>query len=105
MLPIYTITTIPQDFPLKDSRCLGWLESCHAAFDEVRTNSVDMNEDGHYRYVVIEQVTEGIYTFPREEHWFEWSEDKANDGVTSPGYIILEKKPNRFNNVVCFSMG
>jgi len=103
MLPIYTITTIPRDYPFRDSRCLGFRGSCHDAFQEVRNNSGDMNEDGHYHYVVIEEVKEGIYTFPREEYWFEWSRGK--DGIISPGYIILEKKPNRFNNVVCFSMG
>ncbi len=105
MLPIYTITTIPQDFPSRDSRCLGWLESCADAFDEVRNNSGDMSEDHHYRYVVIEEVTPGIYSFPRKEFWFEWSENRNNKNTSHPGYVILEKKPNRFNNVVCFSMG
>jgi len=103
MLPIYTITTIPREFPHKDSRCIGWLESCHAAFQEVRNNSGDIYEEGYYHYAVIEEVTPGIYTFPRKEFWFEWSRGK--DGIISPGYVILEKKPNRFNNVVCFSMG
>lgn len=104
MLPItikiYTITTIPHDFPFRDSRCLGWFNSCADAFAEVRNNSGDMNEDGHYRYVVIEEVESGIYSFPRKEFWFEWI-----SGTASTGYSILDKKPNRFNNVVCFSMG
>jgi len=98
MIVIYTITTIPTAFPYKDSRCIGWFESCADAFAEVRHNSGDMYEEGHYRYAVIEGVHPGIYSFPREEFWFEWSGDV-------PGYIILDKKPNRFNNVVCFSMG
>jgi hypothetical protein len=105
MLPIYTITTIPYDYPFKDSRCVGFLGSCHDAFQQVRNNAGDIYEDGHYRYVVIEEVKEGIYTFPREEHWFEWIKNRDDGDVFSPGYIILDKKPNRFNNVVCFSMG
>jgi hypothetical protein len=105
MLPIYTITTIPHDFPFKDSRCVGWLESCADAFAEVRNNAGDIYEEGHYRYVVIEQVNPGIYTFPREEFWFEWREKRVDGRVISPGYTILEEKPNRFKQVVCFSMG
>jgi hypothetical protein len=105
MMPIYTITTIPTAFPYKDSRCIGWFESCADAFNEVRNNSGDMYEEGHYRYAVIEEVNSGIYSFPRKEFWFEWSENRVSKSIPVPGYIILDKKPNRFNNVVCFSMG
>jgi hypothetical protein len=105
MLPIYTITTVPATFPHKPSRCIGWLESCADAFAEVRYNAGDMYEEGHYRYVVIEQVEQGIYTFPREEFWFEWDENRINEKSSSPGYIILEEKPNRFKQTVGWSMG
>ena len=104
MAAIYTITTIPHDFPYKDSRCIGWFESCDEAIQEVRNNSGDMNEDGHYRFVVVEKVQPGIYTFPREEHWFEWGKFLKISTPTT-GYTLLEKKPNRFNQIVCFSMG
>ena len=105
MISIYTITTIPETFPYKDSRCVGWFESCVDAFKEVRYNSGDIYEEGHYRYVIIEQVDPGIYTFPRKEFWFEWIKNREDGGVFSPGYARLDTKPNRFHNIACFSMG
>ena len=105
MIPIYTITTIPATFPHKDSRCVGWFEHCDDAFNEIRHNAGDIYEEGHYRYAVIEEVQPGIYTFPRKEFWFEWYEGRPDSGFPSSGYIILENKPNRFKQTVCWSMG
>ncbi|MHA1169738.1 MAG: hypothetical protein ACTSRU_18060 [Candidatus Hodarchaeales archaeon] len=105
MLDIYTVTTIPFDYPSRPTRCLGWFNSCEDAFNEVRNNSGDMFEDGHYRYAVVEEVAQGIYTFPRKEFWFEWNEGRVRVSTPSPGYVRIEKKPKRFNQTVCFSMG
>lgn len=105
MIPIYTLTTIPATFPHKSSRCVGWFESCVDAFTEVRHNSGDIYEEGHYRYAVIEEVSPGIYTFPRQEFWFEWNEGRIDKEFPSSGYIILENKPNRFKQTACWSMG
>ena len=103
-MKIYTVTTIPATFPQRPTRCIGWFSERSLAIEAIKNNYGDMNEDGHYRYALVEEVEDGIYTFPREEVWFEWKEIV---GVNQPrsNYMLLDKKPNRFNQVVCFSMG
>ena len=105
-MKIYTVTTIPADFPEKDVRCLGWYEKVEEAIDAIEHNSGDMNEDGHYKYAFIEIVESGIYTFPREEIWFKWIEVVGvNTTLPIKKYVKLDEKPNRFKQTVCFSMG
>ena len=103
-MKIYTVTTIPATFPQRPTRCIGWFPDRDLAVEAIRDNYGDMNEDGHYRYALVEEVEEGIYTFPREEIWFKWEEIV---GINRPEskYFLIDKKPNRFNQVVCFSMG
>ena len=103
-MKIYTVTTIPHDYPYKGCRCIGWFPERSLAVTAIKNNFGDMNEEGHYLYALVEEVKDGIYTFPREENWFEWKQEIGVGRPTSR-YMPLDKKPNRFSQVVCFSMG
>lgn len=103
---IYTVTTVPATFPHKDVRCIGWFPEKSLAVEAIKNNYGDMNEDGHYRYALVEKVDSGIYTFPREETWFEWKKVAGLGAHNAESrYMQLSKKPNRFNQIACFSMG
>jgi len=94
---IYTITTMRRSLDM-GSRCVGFYFEKHHAIDVVVNNYYDIYEEGYYPYCVIEGVREGIYSFPREETWFEWDRDKSC-------YVKIPNKPEKLNKVCCFSFG
>ena len=58
-------------------------------------NDLDINEDDHYPFAVIEKVGPGLYNFDREEIWFQWTDGE---------YQEIEK-PAKIKNIIAFSMG
>jgi len=93
---IYTITTI-RSFLAGGSRAVGYAHSMEDANAWVVDNAMDINECGYYPYAVIEEVFEGIYSFPRKEHWYEYNKD-------SDTYMPCEK-PDRYKSTVCWGLG
>ena len=93
---IFTITTIRHAL-LTDHRPVGWYTTLERADIEVRHNSCDINECGYYPFAVIEAIPEGIYSYPREEHWYKWNREKDQ-------YEPCEK-PDRYKMVQGWSLG
>jgi len=93
---IYTITTIRHAL-MAGSRAVGYYYDFEKADRAIRENCMDINECGYYPFAVIEPLQEGIYSFPREEHWYQWNKKKEQ-------YEPCEK-PERFKKIVCWSLG
>lgn len=93
---IYTITTV-RGFLAGGSRAVGYFEDFQTAEEAILDNEFDINEMGYYPYAVIEEVTPGIYSFPRKEYWYKWDNDNE-------GYNTCEK-PERFNSTCLWSLG
>jgi|GEM_PF-2908754 len=93
---IYTVTTI-RYFAEAGRRAVGFFHEFDVAVDALVENYCDINEDNYYPYAVIEGVRPGFYMVPREEFWYKWDEDKQE-------YISCEK-PDRFKNIVAWSLG
>lgn len=94
---IFTITTLKDDLPSR-ARCVGFYFSHKDAEEVIINNACDIFEEGYYPYCVIEELREGIYFFPRNETWYEWNLD-------SNGYVKINEKPKRFNQIACFGIG
>lgn len=104
---IYTVTTVPFNFPHKDKTTVGFFETFQDAHDHVVGNSCDIAEEGYYRYAVIEEYESGIYMVPQLERWYEWSEDRKHSKenfLISPGYVQRLERPRKFRNVCCWGM-
>ena len=93
---IYTITTI-RSFLAGGCRAVGYAHTMADANNWVVENACDINECGYYPYAVIEEVEEGIYSFPRIEHWYEYNKDNGT-------YMPCEK-PDRYKSTVCWGLG
>ena len=93
---IYTITTI-RSFLAGGCRGVGYAHTMEDANNWVVQNAFDINECGYYPYAVIEEVEEGIYSFPRIEHWYEYNKE-------SDTYMPCEK-PERYRSTVCWGLG
>lgn len=93
---IFTITTIRHAL-LAGSRSVGYYNTFEQADQEVRNNSLDINECGYYPFAVIEPLEQGIYQYPREEFWYKWNREKDQ-------YEPCEK-PDRFKQVCGWSLG
>ena len=89
---IFTVTTIREDH---DNRCVGWYPNLQQAMRVVLDNAGDIYEEGSYPYCVIESVPSGLYSFPREETWFEWT----------GGCYVQIPKPEIFKQIACFGIG
>lgn len=94
---IYTVTTLRSVLMDSRSRCVGYYHDFKDAEEIVLDNVMDINEMGYYLYAVIEEVSPGIYTFPRPEYWYKWDVSKAK-------YVDCSK-PEKFMRTVGWSMG
>lgn len=94
---IYTITTIKRlDVYNLGRRTVGYYKEFSVAEKAVKENWLDIYEDGHYPYCVIEAVEQGIYVgCGYGEHWYKWKDD---------GYKPMDK-PKEFKHTIAFSMG
>jgi len=89
----YTITTIePGKNRIKHSRCVGFTTDKMRAVDIVSHNYGNINEEGYYKYAVVERIEPGLYPSVLEAIWFQWNKDKKRyDGCTVPkglGHIV-----------------
>lgn len=98
MNPIYTITTVRAALAA-GSRSVGYFYDLQTAKEAVEENDLDICECGYYKYAVIEEVYQGLYTytFERKEHWYVWNNEKEQ-------YVPCEK-PERFKNTYGWSLG
>lgn len=103
-MSIYTVTTLTTDYnPTLDDtvilrqRCVGYFFNIRDAKRCIEENWGDIYENGHYTHAVIEKVEHGIYSYPREEWWYEWNKDIR-------GYSSIEK-PEGLKNAVGFGIG
>jgi len=94
--PIYTITTIRYTM-FYGNRTIGFYYDFKTADEVVRKNGGDMNEAGCYHYVVIEEVEEGLYTYPRNAYWYAWNHAKNE-------YERCEE-PDQFKKIVGWGIG
>ena len=94
--PIYTITTIRYSGNY-DSRCVGFFHEKEWAIQAVKENLGDINEDGYYRYCVIEEVRPSIYQYDDNAMWFTWNNSKHE-------YEQCEK-PEKFRNTCGWGIG
>lgn len=71
-----------------DARCFGWYPSLEEAMSAAASNACDINEAGHYPWLVVESVPPGVYAggMVDEEHWYRWAQDGeyAGEGSYEP---------------------
>jgi hypothetical protein len=97
---IYTITGINFYDNIWCTRCFGFCLKSSDAIELINKNLTDfhpLREENNFSYLVIESVTEGLYSLNRREIWFEWNSQKEQ-------YEIIEK-PTSFNNTCCYGIG
>ena len=94
--PIYTITTVRVTFH-HTNRCVGYYYDFKIAEEVVKSNGGDINECETYPFAVIEEVFEGLYSYPRKEIWYKWNRPKQE-------YIQCDK-PEQFQKVCGWGIG
>jgi hypothetical protein len=92
---IYTLTQICNEQDTR-SRCQGWFSTLKSAKKTIVDNSEILNEDGYYRFLVIEQIPEGISIGLHKEWWFVWDEDNE--------VYVKTAKPDALRHIIHFSM-
>lgn len=91
---MYFIATLDKN----RTRCVGYFKTFKEAEEAVINNAGDMNEDGYYKYAVIENIPEGVYRLDLSPVWYEWDE-------TTKKYKKIKKCPKEFAHLVGFSIG
>lgn len=67
---IFTIVMIREDqYGRILERCVGWFPSRYYAAQVLISNDGDINENGYYKYAVIEEWASGIYKVVKNT-WF-----------------------------------
>ncbi len=104
--PIYVLTTI--GFRENDEphfRTVGWFPSPEEAVEIVEGNYGDLEEQGYYKYAVIEKQECGLYPteYIDESVWleFEATGERADRVVTAKKI----PRPERFEGVCNFGLG
>jgi hypothetical protein len=93
---IYTITQIGDEDDIRP-RCRGWFSTLGSAEKEIVDSGEFLNEGGYYKFVVIENIMEGISIgIHRNEYWYVWDDDKLKYVKTS--------KPDAFRHIINFGM-
>lgn len=96
---IYTITVIPES-STERCRCVGFYTRYSDALHFIEKFGINgLDEGGLYNYLVIEKMSEGIYSMSEEfeESWF-----KADFKKMKWKQI---KKPEHFKSVINFGIG
>lgn len=94
--PIYVITTVRHTIEA-GMRSVGFYYEFNFAEVEVEHNAFDINEAGYYPYAVIEEITQGLYSYPIIEHWYKFNREKDR-------YEACEK-PDKFKKICGWSLG
>lgn len=73
--PAMTVTGKP--YEAHDTRCFGWYPTLDEALKAAGSNAADINEAGHYPWLVVEAVGAGVYggAMSDEQHWFRWEQE------------------------------
>ena len=82
----------------RSSRTWGWFGTFEDAVEVIEKNISDIWEC-FYEYAMIDEVPEGICTFPRQEWWWKW------EGDDKTGKYIPTTRPEDFKQVVGMSVG
>lgn len=101
--PIYLVTTYRRVADLKigqrkfhNKRTVGWFPTLEEAIDIVEHNRGDLEEAGHYRWAVVEEMPAGLYGLGgsrMEPIWFEYRGDDRWERInTAPYRCPLEIK-------------
>lgn len=83
----------------KRSRCIGYYNNYDSALEVVQNNLCDIYEWGHYNFVVIEEVKEGVYQYDDHPIWFAVSFNAKNNTYK------VKKTKNPFPNICGFGIG
>lgn len=84
----------PDAVPIPNKHTFGYFEKLTSAKVFVEHNDVDINENGHYKFIVIEFIDVG-YFYPTavEAAWYEWKDGK---------YVAIPK-PQSTNSICNFA--
>jgi len=94
---IFIVTTLEDRPSSHYKRCVGWFDNFKDAEECTKLNCGDIYE-GSFRWVVIEEVTQGFYSAASAiQYWYEWSSDFKQYGRC--------EKPKKFNSICSFGMG
>ena len=76
MATIFVITALEKDDAKNsfDGRAFGWYPELEKAQEAVIANALDMNEEGHYPWIVVEEYSPGIHCQVLKEWWYQWQE-------------------------------
>ena len=93
---MYFITAVNNN---NDYRCVGYFKSLNKALNAIENNDADINEEGCYPYIILENIGEGIYMFDSDPVWFEFNNKTGK-------YKRMNEKPEIINNwLVGFAIG
>ena len=102
--PIFTVTGVRKEkavnvkgklYEAVEDRCFGWYPTLEDARQAVLRNACDINEAGHYPWVVVEEIGPGVYVGGPTDRmeWFEWCQEGefAGEGSYLPydGFPVL----------------
>ena len=91
-MKIYTITGFKNNH--KNHRCFGFYCDLESAVDAVESNSGNFDEAGYYNYLLIEEVSEGVWQLTSNIHWYKWND----------GWELIER-PKWARGLCNFSIG
>lgn len=69
-ITIHYIKTENDVSDILNSRCIGYYKDYQNALNTIENNYCDIYEFGHYNYVVIENIPEGLYQYDDNPTWF-----------------------------------
>lgn len=71
-----------------ETRCFGWYPTLEEALSAAADNACDINEAGHWPWLVVESAPPGVYCGPLHdgERWYAWVQEGtyAGDGHYDP---------------------
>lgn len=93
---IFLICGMENFKPIGLKRTFGWFLKLQDAIDCVENNTGDLHECA-YRYIVVEEVMEGVWGIGISERWFKFDEKQH-------GFYQIPK-PEETNNIINWSLG
>lgn len=93
---IFTICGIEKFKHPSLKRIFGWHSKLSKAIGAVTENKSDLYECA-YKYIVIEEVKEGVFGMACKEWWFKWDYKKEK--------FLSIPKPKETNNIVNWGIG
>jgi hypothetical protein len=98
MKSVFVITTVTDTGGGRNDRAVGIYTNFESAREAVMENYGDINENGHYKYAVIEEhytnVIYGVKSSGKRD-WFVWNGDS---------YLPVET-PDEFKKIIAWGIG